>query len=287
MIIFNKSKINEYSNISLVLLTIVFTVIYSSLNIKHRLFVAKLLTNDFILVATIIIITIFSYYYIIGGFIISVIYIIMILPYLTDKLNNNINNNNSNNSNSNNVTEGFNNKNSNIKSNKKFKKIKVGGPEGTIEEEDINLFTAISGKGNRVEKFMKKIDNYKKHKKRENTFNNLNSNSSKYNSHTDSYKEVTKYNKNVKINEEINENDIDIIAKTAKNNKSENFNTNETIRIRKFNPNDEFDNNLLMTKDICDDIKKRIIYEYESIPYLKQYISSRLQEIIDLLDLSA
>ena len=71
------------------------------------------------------------------------------------------------------------------------------------------------------------------------------------------------------------------------NNKSENFNTNETIRIRKFNPNDEFDNNLLMTKDICDDIKKRIIYEYESIPYLKQYISSRLQEIIDLLDLSA
>ena len=103
-----------------------------------------------------------------------------------------------------------------------------------------------------------------------------NSNTDKYNSHT-----------NVGDTSNTDNNILEKMETNKSNDKTEKFDGQETIKLRRFNPNDEFDNNLLMTKEICDDIKKRIMYEYETIPYLKRYISSRLQEIIDLLDLSA
>jgi hypothetical protein len=237
MITFNK-KNNEYINISLLLLCIIFIIIYSLLTNNYRFLIAEILTNDILLLITVIIITLLAYFNIIAGFIISIIYIIMILPYFM-KLRDN--------------KEGF-------KINSKNKN----------KSKDIELVKAIKGNGSRFEKLMGKIEDHKKHKKREETYKNLNI-SSKYNTHSDNFNDILK------------ETDKDILKKNEK----EEFNDKETIKLRRFNPNDEFDNNLLMTKEICDDIKKRITYQYESTSYLKKYISSRLQEIIDLLDLSA
>jgi hypothetical protein len=113
------------------------------------------------------------------------------------------------------------------------------------------LINNFMGKGKRTKKILKDVDDLERRKNRQEVFNNI---------------------------------DLDNL-----NNKKEKFNNNnekEIVKRRKFDPNDEFDNNLLLTMDICDDIKKRIKYEYESIPYLQKYISSRLQEIIDLLELT-
>ena len=64
-----------------------------------------------------------------------------------------------------------------------------------------------------------------------------------------------------------------------KNRRIENY---KTIAKRKFNPNDEIDANLLISKEIFKDLLNRITYEYESNELLKKYIEHRLEEIIDL-----
>lgn len=64
-----------------------------------------------------------------------------------------------------------------------------------------------------------------------------------------------------------------------KNRRIENY---KTIAKRKFNPNDETDANLLISKEIFKDLLNRITYEYESNELLKKYIEHRLEEIIDL-----
>jgi Ca2+/Na+ antiporter len=266
MITFNKKTINN--DIIILLTSIIFIIIYSSLSNNTRKQIAIILTTDLILVFTVIILTIISYFNLISGFVLCIMFIIMLLPYFMEHYTSNAKLNNSKDK-----KEGFTSSNN---KKKKYKKVSIGGPEGDKEVEDIDLFKSISGKGERVEKFMKKVDNYKTHKKREEAYNNLVSSNNnvikkKYKTHSDSYEE----------------NLLEETENIMKDNETEDFKGQETIKIRKFDPNNEFDNNLLMTKDICDDIKKRITYEYESIPYLKRYISSRLQEIIDLLDLSA
>jgi hypothetical protein len=270
MITFNKKKINNYNNIIVLLTCIVFIIIYSSLNSNNRKLISDIFTKDILLVISIITITTISYFNITIGFVLCIIYIIMILPYFMDSYNNLVNG-----------VEGFANNNANGKNNskkgKRKKKVHVGGPEGDKEIDEVDLIETLKGNGDGISKFMKKVDNYKAHKKREEAYNNLISSNTttrnkKYDTHTDNGSD-------------------NILAETDKinsmDNEKEDFKGQETVKFRKFDPNDEFDNNLLLTKEICDDIKKRITYEYETIPYLKRYISSRLQEIIDLLDLSA
>jgi len=75
-----------------------------------------------------------------------------------------------------------------------------------------------------------------------------------------------------------------------KNKKSESFeNTSKEnfkpIPMRKFNPADKEDTDLLLVMDYCKDISNRIKYEYENTRYLKKYIKDKIEEIIDTLDL--
>lgn len=67
--------------------------------------------------------------------------------------------------------------------------------------------------------------------------------------------------------------------------KKANKETFKTVEQRKFNPADNDDMNLLMTMEICDDIKNRIKYVYEDNGYLKKYIREKIEEIVDMLDL--
>lgn len=64
--------------------------------------------------------------------------------------------------------------------------------------------------------------------------------------------------------------------------KKENF---QTVDKRKFDPSIEEDTNLLITKEIFQDMINRIEYNYETVPYLKKYIKHRLEEIIDINNL--
>ena len=57
------------------------------------------------------------------------------------------------------------------------------------------------------------------------------------------------------------------------------------IPKRKFNPEKESDINLMETRKILEDLINRIDYKYEDNDYLKKYIGSRIEEIVDLNDL--
>jgi len=67
--------------------------------------------------------------------------------------------------------------------------------------------------------------------------------------------------------------------------RGDNNSKNLTIPRRKFNPTNKEDKNLLNTRKICRDVINRIDYSYEDKPYLLKYISSRLEEIVDINNL--
>ncbi len=56
----------------------------------------------------------------------------------------------------------------------------------------------------------------------------------------------------------------------------------QTVQPRTFDPSNEEDTNLLITKEILQDMSNRIEYNYESNKYLKKYIKHRVEEIVDL-----
>jgi len=77
--------------------------------------------------------------------------------------------------------------------------------------------------------------------------------------------------------------------KNNKKNDKKNKNGKEsfkTIKYRTFNPTNEDDTNLLITKEILNDIINRINYNYETTPYLKKYIKNRIEEIITINNLA-
>lgn len=76
-------------------------------------------------------------------------------------------------------------------------------------------------------------------------------------------------------------NKINIMKNNNKNIKSNN-NKNLKIPKRKFDLNKDSDMHLLNTREICKDIINRINYKYEDNDYLKKYIGSRIEEIVDL-----
>ncbi len=67
--------------------------------------------------------------------------------------------------------------------------------------------------------------------------------------------------------------------KTNNKRKKENF---QTVELRTFDPSNEVDTNLLITKEILHDMINRIEFNYETVPYLKKYLRHRLEEIIDI-----
>ena len=106
---------------------------------------------------------------------------------------------------------------------------------------------------------------------------------------TSKIKELEKHNNN-ELTKGILENKRKILQQlndTKSNNKQQKSNKNtdnksdKIITKRKFNPNDADDTNLLITKEILLDMINRIEYNYENKKYLKRYIRSRIEEIIE------
>jgi Ca2+/Na+ antiporter len=59
----------------------------------------------------------------------------------------------------------------------------------------------------------------------------------------------------------------------------------QTIKTRSFDPGNEEDTNLLITKEILQDMIKRIEYNFETNKYLKRYLRQRIEEIVELNNL--
>jgi hypothetical protein len=68
-------------------------------------------------------------------------------------------------------------------------------------------------------------------------------------------------------------------SKNDKTRKREEF---QTVQPRKFDPSNEEDTNLLITKEILQDMSNRIEYNYENNNYLRKYIKHRVEEIVDI-----
>ena len=56
----------------------------------------------------------------------------------------------------------------------------------------------------------------------------------------------------------------------------------QTIEIRAFDPSSEEDTNLIITKEILQDMLNRIKYNFESNKYLKKYLKHRIEEIVEM-----
>jgi hypothetical protein len=59
----------------------------------------------------------------------------------------------------------------------------------------------------------------------------------------------------------------------------------QTVKPRTFDPSNEEDTNLLITKEVLQDMSNRIEYNYETNKYLKKYIKHRVEEIVDMNNL--
>jgi hypothetical protein len=88
-------------------------------------------------------------------------------------------------------------------------------------------------------------------------------------------------------NTDITPNSIKPKKETYKNSKnSKNNKKNEkTIKRRKFDYTNKEDKSLVYSREVLKEVVNRINYEYEDREYLKKYIGSKFEEIIDLLGL--
>jgi len=119
------------------------------------------------------------------------------------------------------------------------------------------------------------------------------------NSNNDDYKRALLENKQAMLYEEHENNNIrdkgdsssrEDFKNTNKRNQSEkgknarkgNRERFQTVEVRALDPSNEDDTNLLITKEILQDMLNRIEYNYESNKYLRKYIKHRVEEIIDI-----
>jgi hypothetical protein len=106
-------------------------------------------------------------------------------------------------------------------------------------------------------------------------------------------KRVAEYretNKRIKAENAAREKNIKIMnakrsAKLGSKNKGRQNEEFREIELRRFDPTNEEDMNLILTMEHCADIQNRIKYVYEDNKYLKKYIREKLEDIVDLLDL--
>ena len=87
--------------------------------------------------------------------------------------------------------------------------------------------------------------------------------------------------KNNKMNSKMNSSKK---SNSGKSNKSSDSSKEEfqTIDIRAFDPSNEEDTNLIITKEILQDMLNRIKYNFESNKYLKKYLKHRIEEIVEI-----
>jgi len=257
----NNSKLNYF----LILVLALFIGCYHLLNINVRNGITNFVTMPLILVTVMTIILSIGYHNITLGLLMAATLFIILYP-LDSILPNNTTNN----------IEGFTNKK--LKANNKRYQEHENDRQETIGKfksylRDI-FDDAMNEEKEEMEDMIKenlktKLENERSNNGKEETFEDIdNSNLSKF--------------KSKKIKESMSD-VINNSNMSNKSNKSNKYNNKyQTIKVRKFDPTSDEDTNLLITKEILEDVINRITFQYESNDYLKRYISTRLQEIVRL-----
>lgn len=255
----NNSKLNYF----LILTLVLFIGCYHLLNRNIRTSITNFVTLPVILILCMTSILVIGYNNITLGLLMTASLFIVLYPLdnVMPKQTNNIS-----------LTEGFTNNNN---KRQRAKYIKTSGDRQQTVDKFKNYFRdifdeAINEEKEEMEDMIKenlltKLENERNNNNRDDSFNDVNSKKSKI---KESMTDV------------IKNNTPNVSRKVKKSNQS--F---QTIKVRKFDPTSDEDTNLLITKEILEDIINRITYQYESSDYLKRYISTRLQEIIKLNNL--
>lgn len=108
---------------------------------------------------------------------------------------------------------------------------------------------------------------------------------------TNNFQEGLEENKDIinkyknKLNKNNTKNDIVINNNKNKNKNNGSKDNNIEITKRKFDFTKREDKALVYSREVLKDCIKRINYEYDDKEYLKKYIGSKIEEIIDLLGL--
>ena len=146
------------------------------------------------------------------------------------------------------------------------------------------------------EKDFEKKTKEDKTKSRENTINSIKDvllgsfNKIKNGAENEYQKGLVENKKMIYENEKKNNNQTVKNVNSKKKFKNINKNSNnksskeefQTIDTRSFDPSSEEDTNLLITKEVLQDMINRIDYKFETNIYLKKYLKHRIEEIVEL-----
>jgi len=167
--------------------------------------------------------------------------------------------------------------------------------EYETDEEDQNQDDK-SIKLEKSEKDFEKKTKEDKTKSRENTINSIKDvllgsfNKIKNGAENEYQKGLVENKKMIYENEKKNNNQTVKNVNSKKKFKNINKNSNnksskeefQTIDTRSFDPSSEEDTNLLITKEVLQDMINRIDYKFETNIYLKKYLKHRIEEIVEL-----
>ena len=260
--IINRPEINVF----LIGLFFVLIILYSFININYKRSIAELVSSTLITCISLIIVILISYINFPLGLLLLVGYFVIVYPVSNDASSSYYDNKylqvKSNIGKRHYISEGF--ENESIKDNSAVKSIED-------KEKDDELVDSIK---NSITKGMtdakKKGDDDLKALMLQNSklkLKNEKKNSSKNNTKTD---------KSNKSNKSDNGSSDD---------SSDSSNNIKKVEKRKFNPSNQDDTNLMITKEIISDMLNRIEYKYEDTPYLKKYLRHRIEDIIETNDL--
>lgn len=267
---------NDKLSYFLLLIVVLFIGGYNLLNLSVKQTIVTLVTYPIVLVIILSTILIIGYYNISLGILLGVALFVVLYP-LSDG-NNTIENFTQLHDDME-IIEGFNNQKA-----KRRHRREEFTKKNKSREETINEFK------NYFKNIFKEAENEEKEEMEDMIKENLNIKLENERRNNDRHRAPTNTRNNKGVTRESM---VDVIQKnTTSDSQSDqndvNNNTNtQLIKLREFDPANEEDTNLLITKEVLQDIINRITYQYESNMYLKRYMSSRLQEIVKLNNLLA
>jgi Ca2+/Na+ antiporter len=283
--VFQNPNINFFIIMNLILLISCYTFI----NTPLKTAISSFVSNPLIILFSLILIIIVGYH----NINIAILSLLLLFVVLFGSTLFNKNNTNYKNNKNNNTLEGF--------RDPTTKATQDDEAEETEEEqesdEEAEEEQDQDDKDIKLEKSEKEFEKKTKEDKtnsRENTINSikdvlLGSFNKIKNGAENEYKKGLVENKKMLYENEKNNNKQTVKNVNNKNNKnSKNSNKKsskeefQTIDTRAFDPSSEEDTNLLITKEVLQDMINRIDYKFETNIYLKKYLKHRIEEIVEL-----
>lgn len=273
----NKLFRNPNINFFIIMLLILIITCYTFISAPIKNTISIIISNPIVILFAIITIVIVGYFDINIAVLLLILFFVALFGMQYTTLNNTIN-----------AVENFDNEASNSDEDEEKHISRIDNNLKIKAENDKKTDDRVNNIKNvvlsTINKFRNQNDNDYKHailenkkmmfKEEKQNNNKLNSDNSSKNSFKDL--PSSKQNVNGKISSKVGSK---VGNKSSSSNGREDF---QTVKHRIFDPSNEEDTNLLITKEILQDMHNRIEFNYESNKYLKKYIKHRVEEIVDL-----